>query len=596
MSSTLATTGTLAALLLLGCAPQPATPAAAPVDQSPSDVAFDEGVLDPPFQSWNALWAGAAIIDFNADGWPDLYFSNGETHPDALYRNNGDGTFTDAAAAAGVDSMARHGALATGDVDGDGDPDLVVATECSVGSFNDVGLTELDGGLTVLRNLGDGTFQTEPMSAPENGDITAINGCFIALELVDVSGDGVLDLVAAKGVDPDIVAPWVFRKDEFTASDDLYFGDGQGQFFHAQVIGEEYTTTFAAAWVDVAGDGQPVLIRGRAGAALGVTAPQEDKLEDVDGVSPPTAGLWMGLAVADLDRDDDLDLYATNQGLSPQVLGYENLDGVELSDELEPLLFHTVFRNDGGALVATSPPVTANHALPSDQYNGAEPAWQGVEGLDRYGWGWGAVAVDVNADGWPDIASVGNNCSAPMDVIWDVEHGAGPGALLIADGEGGFVDRVWEAGVANVDDLGRFVDGRAILTGDLNRDGYPDLVVTNRSYNPSQSDPLAQEPGIPRVFLSQPRPGHWLQVDVSGTRSGPGARGATVTVETGDWTQRFAVGAGGGTGGASQPLVQIGLGDAQLADVIVRFPGGATLRLDDVEGDQRIAVSEADAQ
>ena len=71
--------------------------------------------------------AGAAWLDYDRDGWLDLYLTNGRTNPDGLYRNNGDGTFTNVSAAAGVASGEGATGVIAGDIDNDGDPDLFLS-------------------------------------------------------------------------------------------------------------------------------------------------------------------------------------------------------------------------------------------------------------------------------------------------------------------------------------------------------------------------------------------------------------------------------------------------------------------------------------
>ena len=162
------------------------------------------------------------------------------------------------------------------------------------------------------------------------------------------------------------------------------------------------------------------------------------------------------------------------------------------------------------------------------------PFWEGVRDLKRLPWGWDVVPLDVDADGWMDVAFNGNACAAPMAIVGTLENGAGPGGLLINQEGMGFVDHIWDAGIANVDSEGLFQDGRSIATGDLNNDGYPDLVFANRSYNPSDTNPLEQKVGTPQVWLSQSRENNWLQVRLQGVQSNREGIGAKVMVDIGD--------------------------------------------------------------
>jgi hypothetical protein len=143
-----------------------------------------------------------------------------------------------------------------------------------------------------------------------------------------------------------------------------------------------------------------------------------------------------------------------------------------------------------------------------------------------------------------------------------------------------------------VDAQGRYQDGRGLATGDLNNDGYADLVFANRTYNPSQSNPLAQVPGTPHVWLSRPREGHWLQVDPVGVVSNRDGIGTVVELLDFEGSRLHVLGAGGGTNSSSERLLTLGLGEATTVDLRIRFPSGATVELTDVAADQRIVVQE----
>jgi hypothetical protein len=218
--------------------------------------------------------------------------------------------------------------------------------------------------------------------------------------------------------------------------------------------------------------------------------------------------------------------------------------------------------------------------------------WFPLEGLRRLPWAWGAVALDADLDGWTDVAFTGNNCAAPMAIIWDEERGAGPGGLLLNQAGLSFRDAIHDWEIPNVDTEGRYQDGRGIATGDLNNDGVADLVFMNRSYNPTQSDPLAQEHGVPHLWLSKPRDGHWLRIDLQGTASNRDAIGAQVSVDLGDRVVTNVLGAGGATNSASERTLLFGTGSSTTVDVHVIFPSGTTASLSGVSVDQAITVVE----
>ena len=124
----------------------------------------------------------------------------------------------------------------------------------------------------------------------------------------------------------------------------------------------------------------------------------------------------MGLALADFDGDGDIDMYSTNQGLSPLINDYDNIpepfDGENepgwLSRNVRP--FHTVFENQLGFFDDNDAELIAEHLLPGDVFDGmpsadglAYPGWVEPEGLARFGWAWGTTTIDIDADGWMDV-------------------------------------------------------------------------------------------------------------------------------------------------------------------------------------------------
>jgi hypothetical protein len=592
-------------------------------------LTYDEAVLMPPFRHGNAAWAGVALLDFDGDGWLDIFFTNGLGQPTALYRNLGGTHFRDVGEDVGAALSEQIGSVAAGDIDNDGDPDLVLGVECTWGTLDEEGNSIGDGSIILLMNQGG---QFERLSVPFTEATTRRGVCPSSVSLFDGDNDGWLDIMVDSGIDPDKVYPWKFALTEEEALDVLLYGNGDGTFGREQVVSSDLwadlnpeglaprsTTTFTSAFFDVDGDGNIDRISGEGGRALmsfvrnehGEFVPMTERL--------PASGMgqWMGMAVADFNGDGLLDVYATNQGISPLIVGYDNLstfaehlaaigEGPAPEAEVDAIWlnpFHSLFINteDLGLVERYDWPTVAHFGMAADDYvppivddEILNPHWYPLENLQRYPWGWGAVALDANLDGWTDVAFTGNNCGAPMAIIWDEEHGAGPGGLLLNQQGSGFIDAIFDWDIANVDDQGRYQDGRGIAVGDLNQDGVADLVFANRSYNPTQSDPLAQVAGVPRVLLSnsRPRAGNWLRVDVQGTSSNRDGIGSVVTVNLGTRSVVRILGAGGATNSSNERTVLLGVGESETVDVTVRFPSGAEAVVSGVDTNQSILVVE----
>ena len=577
------------------------------------DIIFYPGILEPKFYHANSVWAGAALLDFDGDGALDIFLTNGVNHPNALYQNMGDGIFTDVAEAAGVDSIRETGAAVSGDLDNDGDPDLIVNVPCATGTYGTETLWANDGDKIVYRNNGDGTFSEVELSLPA-AQSELIRRCGVSISLSDLDRDGILDLVVANSHDPDIAPPWAFYKAQPDSEPYVLYGDGDASFDR---VGEYFGASgnFVTAQLDLDRDGQQDILVGTVGRELEIHL-QDDGGFPISERLDSGAGLWMGMALADFDGDLDLDIYATNEGLSALMHGYDNLfdaitgsaaaNGSTWASPESPLSttniyswvnpFHSLFlQDDGFFTLASDWPLQADHPLAGDLFDGMSGAyeqWVGPRGLERLPWAWGVSALDADADGWMDVAFTGNNAGAPLSIVWEEARGAGPGGLLQNTKGTGFVDVTWSAGVANLDEAGRYQDGRGLAVGDLNGDGYPDLVFANRSYNPSHTDPLAQEPGVPRIWLSTPRAGRWLQIDLVGTTSNRDGIGAQVEIEGSERAWLHAFGAGGSTCSSNERLLTVGLGDEEQVDVTVTFPSGIVVQETGVAVDQRIVVVE----
>ncbi len=251
-----------------------------------------------------------AFADYDLDGDLDLYLGNESSDrlpcPSQLFRNNGDGTFTDVAATAGVTNDRFAKAVTWGDYDGDGRPDLYVSN--------------LGGDNRLYHNRGDGTFVDV---APASG-VTGPTASFPAW-FWDFDNDGALDLFVAN-YDTGIghIAAHLLRLPGERGHARLYRGDGRGGFTDvSRALGLDYPSMpMGSNFGDLDGDGFPDVYLGTGDPHLQSLMPNlvyhnqgGRAFRDVtmaSGMGHLQKG--HGTALADLDRDGDLDVFAVIGG------------------------------------------------------------------------------------------------------------------------------------------------------------------------------------------------------------------------------------------------------------------------------------------
>jgi hypothetical protein len=289
--------------------------------------------------------AGAACADYNADGWLDLYFIGGDNLSNRLFRNNGNGTFTDVAAAAGVDLPGTWGSGAVfADWDGDGDADLFV------------GAIEGDGA-KLFRNNGNGTFT----------DVTAASGVSLTQDcwsqaFSDYDRDGDLDLfVAHWGVVPQ-------------GTGHVWRNNGDGTFTDADAL-VGYTNFppaggdngFTMNVADYSNDGWPDMLVASDYLSSHVYRGDGDgTFTNVTNIAVIKDDNGMGNAVGDYDNDGDLDWFVSSIYNFPFKIG------------------NRLYRNDNGVFADATP----------------------TAGVADGSWGWGSTMQDFNNDGLLDIYHV----------------------------------------------------------------------------------------------------------------------------------------------------------------------------------------------
>ncbi len=500
-----------------------------------------------------SMSGGVLLVDYDRDGWPDIYFTNaptvdmaikGQKSLGALYHNNHDGTFTDVTAKAGLTTPCFAMGGAVGDYNNDGWPDLYIT--CL-------------GGNILYRNNGDGTFTDVTKQAGVVDGRWSTGASF-----GDYDGDGFLDLMVTNYVDFHLddlpgfgTAPnCKYRGIDVQcgprglrgAGDALFHNNGDGTFTDvSKTAGVDDPSGYygmGTVWVDfnntgrpdiyVANDSTPKFLYKNLGngkfSEIGLesgTAVSEDGSEQAS----------MGIAIGDYNHKGLPSLYVTN-----------------FSDEYDSL-----FRNDGNwSFTDVSYP--SGVALPSLPW---------VK--------WGTAFVDLDNDGWLDLIAVSGHVYPQVD---NMPSGGGyrePKLLHLNQKDGTFCDATGQAGPALLE---RRVS-RGLAVGDLFNDGNVDVVVEDLV-------------GSPMVLRNQGVPGrHWVSLELAGTKSNRLAIGARVKLIAGGMTQTDEIHSGGSYLSQNDLRLHFGLANAtKINRVEIRWPSGQMDTLTDLPADQFYSVLE----
>ncbi len=479
---------------------------------------------------------GAAIADVFGDGSLSVLLLGQLGHPNRLFRNQlaltGQADFVDVTDLSGLANNGGSRAAAFADLDNDGRLDLIV--------MNDWDGKESGSPSKIYRNDGDGTFA----DVTEDSGFAPVGYLVGGLSLADYNRDGLLDVYVTYwtmelGGDPARDAMVV--KGRFPGQNRLYENLGGFRFRDVTSdarLGQITADSFSSVFADFTGDGWADLYVARDHRADIFYENMGGTFRDVSteyGLGH--IGNDMGIAVADLKNDGILDLYVTNITDPTDQFG-TGAGNTLLIGGRDP---------DGDVTYADTAIST---------------------GVDDTGWGWGAAFTDVDLDGQLDLYVVQGMqefiaAQSPglRDQTARLFLGAADGTFKLAANDG-------------CDLPG---DQRSVIPFDYDRDGAPDLLVTQVAYS--------------AVLLENGTSGrHWLTVDLS--RAGALAAGARVTVSTaGDRTTQVAL--FGGSYLAGMPLeLYFGLGSSEGADnVTVTWADGTTVDLGAVPADQILRVT-----
>ena len=502
-----------------------------------------------------SMSGGVILIDYDRDGWPDIYFANaptvamalkGEHVSGKLYRNNHDGTFTDVTAKAGLQTPCFGMGGAVGDYDNDGWPDLFLTCY---------------GGNVLYHNNGDGTFTDVTAKAGVRDGRWSTGAAF-----GDYDGDGNVDLMVVNYVD--------FRLDDMPvfgsmpsckyrgvdvqcgprglkgSGDSLFHNNGDGTFTEvAKAAGVEdpggyfgMGTIFAdfnnvgKPDIYVANDSTPNFLYKN----MGNEKFQEIGLESGTAVAEDgSERASMGIAVGDYNHTGRPSLYITN---------FENEDDL-------------IYRNNGN-WDFTDVSYQAGVALPS---------------LNMVKWG--TAFADLDNDGWLDIIGVAGHVYPQVDSQPNGARYAEGKLYHLNQKDGTFCDASDEGGPA----LQEKRVSRGLAVGDLFNDGNMDVVIGNLDGRPT----ILRNHGVPGA--------HWVNFEVAGTKSNRLALNAKVKIVAAGMTQTEEIHSGGSYMSQNDLRVHFGLGAATKIDSVeFRWPSGKVDVVKDLAVDKFYAVLEGD--
>ncbi len=485
-----------------------------------------------------ATGSGVAILDFDRDGWPDIYLVNGMQLSNAtsaakekptghLFRNNHDGTFADVTAKAGLVSTGWGQGACVGDYDNDGFDDLYVTGY---------------GKNRLFHNQGDGTFRevAEVASVAGTGKEWG-TGC----AFVDYDRDGRLDLVVADYVHFDLAttpapgaeagcmwkgAPVMCGPRGLPSAPNLLFhNEGAGRFKDvSQASGIEKTAghyCFSVTTLDFNEDGWPdlyvacdstpsILYRNNRNGTFTDVGADAGAAFNEDGREQ--AG--MGSTAADYDGDGHLDLFKTNFSDDTSTLYHANGDG-------------------------TFTDATQRAGLATN--------------LDALGWG--TMFADVDNDGFPDLLVANGHVYPEVDAAGLGASFREPRFLYWNQGNGTFKDVSKSSGPGLLEPL----SGRGLAIADLWNDGRLEAVVNNLSDRPM-------------LLVNEAKNrNHWLGVKLTGTASNRSAIGARVVVHGSKRDGVDEVRSGSSYNSSSDLRLHFGLGTETRVDSIeVCWPNG----------------------
>jgi enediyne biosynthesis protein E4 len=542
---------------IYGAAPDPVAGAISFAEVAkPAGVRFAiDSSPTPNKNQIEVMVAGVALLDYDGDGYQDIYFVNGAAIPslqkeapqyqNRLFHNNHDLTFTDVTDQAGVAGDGYSMGVAAGDYDNDGRPDLYVA-----------GVSRNQ----LFHNNGDGTFTDVTSKAGvEGGSFEGKKMWSVAAAWVDYNNDGWPDLFVSNYV------KWEVNKDPV-----CMVGGKRGYCnpqYYEPLPNTLYRNNGDGTFTDVSQETGISRYRGRG----------------------------MGVAIADYDGDGFMDIFVANDK-SPNFL-FHNIGGKRFEEVAVPAM---VAYNPDGKVVSgmgadfrdanndARPDIwftaLSTELFPLLYYRG-QGEFEDVTERTGLAWqtqreaGWSNAIVDLDNDGWKDLFVARSDADDSIERI-SSQHYEQPNAVFRNLGNGKFRDV--SAGCGPDFQLPAAHRGAAV--GDLDNDGRMDVVVSVLN-------------GPAKIFhnITQ-NENHWMALELRGKKSNRMGIGARIALTTDDGAQQFNhVTTSVGYASSSDVRVHFGLGRFKTAkEITIQWPSGIQQKLHNLPADRVVRVEEAE--
>jgi hypothetical protein len=493
---------------------------------------------------------GCAFLDYDNDGWLDIFLLSGtrlEGAPSGatnrLYKNNRDGTFTDVTRQAGLEAVGWANAVCVGDYNNDGYEDIF----CTYFGQN-----------KLYRNLGNGTFKDVTKEAGLlDSHLRWGAGC----SFFDYNRDGHLDIFVSNYLEFD--------------------------FNHVPKPGSGVNCNFKGIPIECGPRGLPFgkhsLYRNNG----------DGTFTDVSieaGIAKPWASYGMTVVTADFDEDGWPDIYVACDS-TPSLLFINQRDGTFKEEGVER---GVALSNDGseeaGMGVGVGDYNLDGHLdifkthfaddtdvlyLNDGTGNFDDRTLQSQIGVETRFASWGAGIVDLDNDGWPDIFFVTGSVYPEVEKKLPQYPNKSPRILFRNLGNGSF-EEIADAGPG----LTKPRSSRGCAFGDFDNDGDIDILVFN----------MNEPPSLLRNDLKGTH--HWLKVKPVGTKSNRSAIGTRVLARYSGHVQAQEVASQSSYYSCNDSRLHFGLGQATSADLAIYWPSGAVEKYSTVKCDQLITIRE----